>query len=123
MRGLIAHLGGAVWVAGTTRRKGDYQGTMQTPGLPDLPHVFLPEKRAERLALGFTQRHLVIECKRPKTTTQRAGRLRAEQKDFRDLALAAGLDYLAGGFDVFVAWLIANKYVREDQVAHYRVQS
>jgi hypothetical protein len=30
---------------GTTRRRGDYPGTMQTPGIPDLM-AFLPVKRS-----------------------------------------------------------------------------
>lgn len=38
---LLRSIGANVYVLGTTRRKGDHQGTMQTPGIPDL-YVFLP---------------------------------------------------------------------------------
>jgi hypothetical protein len=42
---LLRTVGGQVYVLGTTRRRGDYAGTMQTPGLPDLL-AFLPVKRS-----------------------------------------------------------------------------
>jgi hypothetical protein len=32
---LLRSIGAQVWVLGTRRKRGDYQGTMQTPGLPD----------------------------------------------------------------------------------------
>jgi hypothetical protein len=38
---LVRTIGGVVYVLGTVRRRGDYQGTMQTPGISDLL-VFLP---------------------------------------------------------------------------------
>jgi hypothetical protein len=31
---LVRALGGRVYVLGTRRKRGDFQGTMQTPGLP-----------------------------------------------------------------------------------------
>ena len=33
---LLSHVGCLVWTLGTTRRRGDYHGTCQSPGLPDL---------------------------------------------------------------------------------------
>ena len=33
---LLETVGAAVYKIGTTRKKGDHQGTMQTPGIPDL---------------------------------------------------------------------------------------
>ena len=33
---LLKTVGAAVYRIGTTRKKGDHQGTMQTPGIPDL---------------------------------------------------------------------------------------
>ena len=33
---LLETVGAAVYRIGTTRKKGDHQGTMQTPGIPDL---------------------------------------------------------------------------------------
>ena len=33
---LLETVGAAVYKIGTTRKRGDHQGTMQTPGIPDL---------------------------------------------------------------------------------------
>ena len=38
---LLETVGAAVYKIGTTRKKGDHQGTMQTPGIPDLV-AFVP---------------------------------------------------------------------------------
>ena len=85
---LLTHLGAKVWQLGTTRRHGDYQGTMQTPGLADL-QAFLPTRGA------FTGpwRLLVIEVKAP------GGRLRPEQAVYRACCVGAGVAHVVGGVD------------------------
>jgi hypothetical protein len=107
---LLRSAGGKVFVMGTRRRGADYQGTMQTPGIPDLM-AFLPT-RGEPGRFLF----LFIECKRP------GGRMSAEQKDFRALCLAAGVEHVVGDLDATIAWLVAHDYARADQFPHYRVQ-
>ncbi len=42
---LLRLIGAKVYILGTKRRKGDYHGTMQTPGIPDL-YAFLPRFRS-----------------------------------------------------------------------------
>lgn len=122
---LLRSLGAKVYTLGTTRRKSDsHFGTMQTPGLPDLI-AFLkwpPPGRDPRVAdaavsLGLTRRLLVVECKAS------GGRLRSAQAEFRDLALAGGIAHVVGGIDDVMAWLIANDYLKPDQVAHARVKT
>lgn len=103
---LLKTLGAAVWTIGTTRRKGDYMGTMQTPGLPDVL-AFLPVR-------GLRERRLLVwEAKAPK------GRLRPEQAEFRDQCLFAGVAHVVGGTDALVAWLVQERYLHADQVPHY----
>lgn len=98
-----------VYVLGTRRRAGDYQGTMQTPGLPDLL-AFLPDRLN-----GASQRVPVfIECKAP------GGRLRPEQRDFRALCLMAGIAHIVGDLDAVIAFLIGAGYVTANQFPHYR---
>lgn len=119
---LLRALGAKVYTLGTTRRRGDYQGTMQTPGLPDII-AFLkwppPTRGDSRVAdtaaaLGLTRELLAIECK------AEGGRMRPEQVEFRDLAIAAGVAHVTGGVDAVIAWLVARGHLRADQVAHYR---
>ena len=118
IRELMKTLGAKEYVLGTVRRKGDHPGTMQTPGLPDL-QFFLPEKRAWRCDAGkasLTRRFVVVEAKRAK-----GGRFRSEQIEYRGLALAAGIDYIGGSLDDVIAWLIAEGYLKANQVPHYRL--
>jgi len=49
------------------------------------------------------------------------GRLRPEQAEFRELAIAAHVAHVVGGLDDVVAWLIAHGYLRDSHVPHYRV--
>jgi len=111
---LISSLGGCAWVLGTTRRRGDYQGTMQTPGVADVYGVLpaRPPFTSEATELAFW-----VEVK------AKGGRLRPEQKVFREHCLAAGVEHIVGGVDAFIAWCITRGYLRADQVAHYRVHS
>lgn len=51
-----------VYTIGTVRKRGDHQGTMQTPGLPDLL-VFVPGEAWSDTA----PEQIWVECKRPGT--------------------------------------------------------
>ena len=51
---LLETVGAAVYKIGTTRKKGDHQGTMQTPGIPDLcAFVKMPATRCIPPTHGF----------------------------------------------------------------------
>ena len=103
---LLRGLGASVYVLGTHRRRGDYPGTMQTPGISDLV-VFLPRERGV----------LFVEVKAPK------GRLRPEQAEFRRLCLAclsAQVHHVVGGLDAVIGYLIGVGLLKSTQVAHYR---
>jgi len=108
---LLRSLGAKVYVSGTTRRAGDFHGTMQTPGIPDL-EAFLPRRSSQ----GDLSRELLkVEVKAA------GGRLRPEQAEYRDLCGDADVHHVVGGIDDVVAWLIAHGYLRPAQVPHYRV--
>jgi hypothetical protein len=108
---LCRSLGGRVYVLGTRRRRGDFQGTMQTPGIPDL-FVFMPQPRGE----GAPPWHQVwIECK------AEGGRLSEAQKEFQALCVGAGGWHIVGGINAVIAQFIKAGWLRADQVAHYRL--
>jgi hypothetical protein len=108
---LLRSVGGQVYVMGTTRRRGDYGGTMQTEGIPDLM-AFLPRRGSD---VASTQRtFLFVECK------ARGGRLRPEQVQFRELCLDADVAHVVGDLDAVIEWLAARGYVKADSVPHYR---
>jgi hypothetical protein len=104
---LLRHVGCAVYVLGTRRRRGDYHGTMQSPGLPDL--------------IAFLPRHLgvvFVEVKAP------GGRLRPEQAEFKALAegvmgACGGCYYLTGGLSEAAVFLMTLGLVKPEQIAHY----
>ena len=98
---LLRSLGGLVWVLGTTRRRGDYQGTMQTPGLPDL-------------IAAIKGRMLMVECK------AKGGRLTDDQLVFRAFCLDCGVAHVVGGVDEVLAWLQQQGIVKPDAVPWYR---
>ena len=103
---LLRSLGAQVYVLGTTRRRGDHPGTMQTAGLPDLiAFIHTPDQH---------RRLLVIEVK------AKGGRLRPEQEQFRTYCLDANVNHLVGDLDAVIAWLIAEGYLQSNQVPHYR---
>lgn len=107
--GLLAWLGAKPYALGTARRKGDYQGTNQTPGISDVI-AFLPR----------TKGVLFWEVK-----SQR-GMPSVEQLELQALALACeaaglGVFHCLGTFDALIAKLIAIGLLRPDQVAHYRL--
>ena len=105
---LLRTVGCQVWTLGTTRRRGDHPGTMQSPGLPDLL-AFLPR------GMGL----LVVEVKSPK------GRLRPEQEVFRSAALACAapwqVHHVVGGLDAVIGYLMSLGLLQAQDVAHYRV--
>lgn len=107
---LLRSIGAAVYAIGTHRRRGDYQGTMQSPGIPDLM-AFLPAWDRARPSRRI---FLFIECK------ARGGRLRAEQQVFRDQCLDADVCHIVGGLDDVIAWLTERGYVNANQFPHYR---
>lgn len=104
---LLRTIGATVYVLGTRRRSGDYQGTMQSPGIPDLL-AFVPQ----RVRVG--QHLLFIECKAG------GGRLRPEQVLFRTLCQQAGIEHVVGDLDAVIAWAIEHNYLSRDSVPHYR---
>lgn len=96
---LLRSLGGVVYSLGVTRRKGDYQGTMQTPGLPDVI-AFLDQG-------GGMMQLVIIELKAPGNT------MTAPQRQFCALCEAAGVAHIVGGLDDVIAWLIENDYMKD----------
>lgn len=105
---LLRSIGAQVWVLGTHRRQGDHQGTMQTPGHPDLV-AFLPVTAFASSVL------LYVEVKAA------GGRLRPEQVAFQLCCQTAGVQHLVGDCNGVIAWLIDRGYLSRDGVAHYRV--
>ena len=100
---LLRSLGGAVFVLGTRRPSGDYQGTRQTPGLPDVL-AFVPHR-------GSGARTFVAwECKVP------GGRVRPEQREFAGLCFEAGVAHVTGDLTALMAWLVEAKFLRADQL-------
>jgi hypothetical protein len=102
---LLASLGAKVYVLGTRRPAGDYQGTRQTPGLPDVL-AFLPLHAARRGHFEQSRELLAIEVK------AKGGRLRPEQVVFRELCQQASVAHVVGGLDAVIAWLTARGYLK-----------
>ena len=111
-------LGAQVYVLGTSRRKGDYPGTMQTPGLPDvlavLPSLTGPARPTRPACLLFWE----VKSER--------GRLRPAQAEFAALIASAfawslTVDHVTGTFDVLLSWLVREGYVKGENVAAHRV--
>lgn len=106
---LLKSLRCAVYVSGTARREGDYQGTNQTPGISDVLGC-LPDLR------GI----LFWEAK------SRRGRPSPEQDAFRTIIRAyeaAGLPiyHCLGTYDALIAKLITIGMLRGQDVPHYRL--
>lgn len=105
-------IGGDVYVLGTKRKKGDHQGTMQTPGISDL-YGFLPPPRYRPSVTTWSD--LWVEVKREK------GEPSEEQVTFRERCIRAGTPHVMGTANAFIAYLIDGGWLRSDQVAHYRL--
>ena len=99
---LLRSLGGQVWTLGTTRRRGDYPGTMQTPGLPDV-------------IASLKGRMLMLECK------AEGGRLSDAQRVFAAACADCGVHHVVGGVEEVYRWLVAEGLVRPDRVPHGRL--
>lgn len=114
---LLRSVGGRAYVLGTTRRRGDYHGTMQTEGVPDVIG-FVPRRGGAVpdwvKSIPTQWVHVYIECK------ARGGRLRPEQKIFRELCQASGVEHVVGGLDDVIAWLAACGVVKRDQFQNHR---
>jgi hypothetical protein len=112
---LLLALGARVYVSGTRRRRGDYPGTMQTPGIPDV-EAWLPQPRTRDTRMGGPLRVLLKwECKRA------GGRLSDAQREYQQLCGDADVAHVVGPLDELIGWLIDADYLRPDQVAHYRL--
>lgn len=99
---LLESLGAKVYVIGTRRPKGDYPGTRQTPGIPDL-HVFLYQPRTD------TAVQLWIEVK------AKGGKLRPAQVEFKAWCVAAKVEHIVGTCDDVQNWLVDHGWLRESQ--------
>jgi hypothetical protein len=110
---LLRTVGAKVYVVGTRRRREDFQGTMQTPGLADLV-AFLPPGRSVNSGGDLRAELLFIECKAA------GGRLRPEQREFREHCLDAEVAHVVGDLNAVIAWLLARGRLRGDNVPHYR---
>jgi len=102
----LRSVGGFVLTLGTTRPKGDYAGTCQSLGWPDVG-AFLPHSPT-----GTLRHWLWVEVKAS------GGRLRPEQAAFRARCLERNIPHIVGGLDDVLAYLLARGYVTE--YAHYR---
>lgn len=111
---LLRSVGAAVYVLGTVRRRGDFHGTMQTPGLPDLFAVLPASKVAAPDGAFSSPTALWVEVK------AEGGQLRREQAEFRAQCESAELAHVVGGVDDVIAWLIAGGWLKAENVPHYR---
>jgi hypothetical protein len=98
---LLRSLGGLVWTLGTSRRAGDYHGTMQTPGLPDA-------------VVAIKGRMLMCEFKAV------GGTLSPEQGVFRAACADCGVHHITGGVEEVYQWLCEQGLVLPDNVPHGR---
>lgn len=107
---LLRSLGASVYVLGTRRRAGDYQGTMMTAGIPDI-YALLPEPRSpgDGRACG-----LWIEVK------GKGGRVRPEQAAFAARCLERQLPHVVGGLDVVIRFLVTGGWLKSSNLPHYR---
>lgn len=103
----LEKLGAKVYKVGTRRRKGDFHGTMQTPGISDLL-AFMPVRNGRR-------RGLWVESKAGR------GSLSDDQAVFKALCELAGWDHIVGDQNAVVAWCLREGYIRETQVPWYRL--
>lgn len=96
---LLKQVGARVYVLGTRRGKNDFQGTRQTPGLPDLI-AFVPARHV-------VSELLVIEVKAER------GRLSQDQKDFAGSCVNANVWYVSGGLNDVIKALVIHGNLKE----------
>lgn len=118
---LLRSIGADVWVLGTRRAKTDFQGTRQTPGLPDvfavlpkLPRYTYDQPVRAEVVGDPARRALWWECKAI------GGRLRPEQQHFQTCCQQADLWHVVGPFDALLEALAERGYVNRGSLAHYR---
>lgn len=113
---LLRSLGAKVYVLGTKRRRGDFQGTNQTPGIGDVYALLVRPPRCAKAdtVVGPLPRALWWEAK------AEGGRLRPEQIEFRNACQVCGVAHIIGGLDPLFAWLVNYGYLLPDNIAHYR---
>lgn len=104
---LLRSIGAKVYVLGGHRRRGDYQGTMQTEGIADV-FAFIPVRGESRRIF------LAWECK------SNGGQLRPEQREFRDLCQDAEIAHVVGPYDALIVWLTSRGLVKTESFATYR---
>ena len=107
---LLKSLGGEIYKSSTTRRRGDYQGTMQTPGIPDL-EIFMPPPKARP-----ADNHVLVKIE----VKAQKGRMSPAQQRYRQLCLLSNTHHIVGGFDEVLDWLISHAYLESEQVLHER---
>jgi hypothetical protein len=101
---LLRGIGCAVYVLGTRRPAGDYQGTCMTAGIGDV-YAFLPRHTGT----------LWVEVKAA------GGRPSPAQVAFQEACQACGQAHVLGGQNEVIAWLLEHGYIHEGQVPHYRL--
>lgn len=99
---LLEALGAKVYTIGTRRRKSDFQGTMMSPGIPDLV-CFLYRPRQD------TAVQLWIEVK------TKGGKLRPAQAEFQSWCQAANVHHVTGGIDAMQNWLVDHGWLQASQ--------
>lgn len=96
---LLRMIGAKVYILGTKRRQGDYQGTNQTPGIADV-EAFLPAKA------GHPSRILKWEVKR-----ERGSKASPDQVDYAARCQTARVPYVIGTARTLTSWLVAEGYL------------
>lgn len=117
---LLESLGARVFVSGTRRRKGDYQGTMQTPGIPDV-EAFLPRPK---FGPPTTPARTLLkwEAKSATRTRLKNAGMTPEQVDYRDLCRQTGaVQHLVGDLSTLYQFLVHAGYLRAEDVPHDRL--
>jgi len=97
-----------IYVLGTRRRRGDHQGTMQTPGICDL-WVFLPACAPLAKPGAVTPTCVWHEVKAEDGVPSEA-QLRFQQKCFN-----RGIAHVMGGVDALTAFLIQHGFLVGDR--------
>jgi hypothetical protein len=110
---LLQSLGAKVYILGTRRRKGDYPGTMQTPGIADV-EAWLP--RPKLLWVLDDELLLKWEVKRA-----RDSRTTPDQLEYEQHCKSGGIAYVRGDLSALMRWLVYAGYLRADQLPHDRL--
>jgi len=115
---LLRSLGGRAWVLGTRRRRGDHQGTMQTPGIPDV-WAFLPPPRYKS-PLDGKMPASPKGCGLWWEAKAEDGRRSPMQELFANCCADCDVAYVVGTLDDLFKFLIDGGWLLADNVAYYR---